>query len=160
YTYPDTNENRLVFINVKGSRFLDDSRLLGGNAYYRHYRNDNTSSNVNGDYGKTDPASGGVQTNETTNDRSVIATTAWGLGRQLRSTGALADHQNQFVIGVSGDFGNTGFTQQSQTANFNADRGTIATGPYAAVTDAGSDNRYLGAFVADTLALAEAWTLT
>jgi len=160
YTYPDTNENRLVFVTAKGSRFLTESLLLGANAYYRDYRNDNISSNVNGNFGEIDPVSGMPETNEATNDRSVISTTAWGLGVQLTATGALAGHKNQFVIGASGDFGNTGFTQQSQTANFSADRGTIATGAYGAVTDVGSDNRYLGAFFADTLALAEAWTLT
>ena len=160
YTYPDINENRLVFVTAKGSRFLAESLLLGGNAYYRKYRNDNTSSNVNGDFGKTDPVTGMPETNEATNDRSVIATTAWGLGLQLTSTSALAGHGNQFVVGASGDFGSTGFTQRSQTANFGADRGTIATGPYVAVTDVGSDNRYLGVFFSDTLAFAEAWTLT
>jgi hypothetical protein len=47
YTFPDTNENKLAFITAKGSRFLTDSALLGGNLYYRHYRNNNISSNVN-----------------------------------------------------------------------------------------------------------------
>jgi outer membrane receptor protein involved in Fe transport len=160
YTYPDINENRLVFVTAKGSRFLDESLLLGGTAYYRHYRNDNTSSNVNGDFGNVDPVTGMPETNEATNDRSVIVTTAWGAGVQLTATGALAGHRNQLLVGASGDFGSTGFTQRSQTANFSSDRGTIATGPYVATTDVGSDNRYLGAFFADTLALAEAWTLT
>jgi iron complex outermembrane receptor protein len=160
YTYPDINENRLVFVTTKGSRFLNESTLLGGNAYYRHYRNDNTSSNVNNDYGTLDPVTNMPQTNEATNDRSVIAQTSWGLGAQLTVTDPIAGRKNQFIAGASGDFGSTGFTQQSQTANFSADRGTIATGPYVPVTDVGSDNRYLGAYFADTFALTEVWTLT
>ena len=160
YTFPDTNENKLAFITAKGSRFLSDSVLLGGNLYYRHYRNNNVSSNVNDNYGETDPISGMVQTNEATNDKSVIDQQGWGLGLQLTLTGDLAGRRNQFVAGASGDFGDTGFTQQSQTANFTAGRDTIGTGPYLPETDVGSTNRYVGVFFADTLAVADAWTLT
>ncbi len=160
YTFPDTNENQLAFVTAKGSRFLSDSALLGGNAYYRHYRNKNVSSNVNNGYGSVDPDGGTVQTNEATNDRSVIDQNSWGLGLQLTLTGDVGGRRNQFVAGASGDFGDTGFTQQTQTANFTVDRNTIATGPYVPETDVGSTNRYLGIFFADTLALADAWTLT
>ncbi|HEX7273679.1 MAG TPA: TonB-dependent receptor [Casimicrobiaceae bacterium] len=160
YTFPDTNENRLAFVTVKGSRFLNESLLLGGNAYYRRYRNNNVSSNVNGNYGSVDPDTGVVETNEATNDQSTIKQTSWGLGLQLTALGELAQRKNQLIVGASGDFGDTGFTQQSQTATFTADRDTIATGPYAPVTDVGSTNRYLGAYFSDMLALGEAWTLT
>ena len=160
YTFPDTNQNRLVFVTAKGSRFLSDTVLVGGNAYYRHYKNDNVSSNVNADYGSIDPVTGMPQTNEATNDQSVVDQTSWGLGLQLTFVGPLAGRRNQLIVGASGDFGNTGFTQQSQTATFTADRDTIATGPYLPVTDVGTTNRYLGAFFSDTLALADPWTLT
>jgi outer membrane receptor protein involved in Fe transport len=160
YTFPDTNENRLAFVTAKGSRFISESMLLGGNAYYRHYGNNNLSSNVNADYGSIDPVTGKPQTNEATNDQSSISQDGWGLGLQLTLIGEPAGRKNQLILGASGDFGSTGFTQQSQTADFNADRGTVATGPYLPVTDVGSTNRYLGAFFSDTLALADAWTLT
>ena len=160
YTFPDTNENRLAFLTAKGSRFLSDSVLLGGTAYYRHYHNDNVSSNVNGNYGRIDPDTGMVQTNEATNDQSVIDQQGWGLGLQLTINGDVGGRRNQLITGASGDFGNTGFTQQSQKANFTAERDTIGTGPYVPETDVGSSNRYLGAFLADTLALTDRWTLT
>ena len=79
-----------------------------------------------------------VQTNEATNDKSVIDQQGWGLGLQLTLTGDLAGRRNQFVAGASGDFGDTGFTQQSQTANFTAERDTIGTGPFLPETDVGS----------------------
>jgi outer membrane receptor protein involved in Fe transport len=160
YTFPDTNQNRLVFITAKGSRFLDESTLLGGNAYYRRYRNENVSSNVNADYGSVDPVTGKPETNEATNDQSNIAQDGWGFGLQLTKLGEIGTRKNQLILGASGDFGNTGFTQQSQTADFNGERGTVATGPYLPETDVGSSNRYLGAFFTDTLSLADAWTLT
>jgi iron complex outermembrane receptor protein len=160
YTFPDINQNRVALWTAKGSRFLSDTLLLGGNAYYRHYRNDNLSSNVNNDYGSIDPGSGLVQTNPATNTTSMIDQKSWGGGLQLTCTDALAGHRNQFVVGASGDFGASGFTQQSQTATFTANRDTIGTGPFLPQTDVGSTNRYLGAFFADTLGLGEPWTLT
>jgi iron complex outermembrane recepter protein len=160
YTFPDVNENRLAFIAAKGSRFLNDATLLGGNLYFRSYRNGNLSSNVNGNYGKLDPDTGMVQTNEATNDRSSIDQKSWGLGLQLTVLRDVAGRRNQFIAGATGDFGDTGFTQQSQAAQFAPDRAAVGTGDFVPQTDVGTRNRYLGAFVADTLALSAEWTLT
>ena len=160
YTFPDTNRNRLALLAAKGSRFLDDSSLLGGNAYFRHYRNDNVSSNVNNEYGAVDPDTGLPQLNQATNDRSQIDQKSWGAGLQLTKQSEIARRANQFVFGVSVDSGDTRFTQQSQPAMFAANRDTIALGEYAPETDVGTTNRYLGVFFADTLALTGEWTLS
>ncbi|MDQ6916368.1 MAG: TonB-dependent receptor plug domain-containing protein, partial [Pseudomonadota bacterium] len=151
YTFPDTNRNRLVLVAAKGSRFLSDSMLLGGNVYHRRYRNDNVSSNVNNGYGVLDPVTGQAQLNQATNDRSQIDQRSWGAGLQLTSQASIASHVNQFVMGISVDAGDTRFTQQSQPAMFTADRATIVAGDYAPETDVGTSNRYLGVFFADTL---------
>jgi len=156
YTFPDRNQNRLAFITAKGSRFLDDTLLLGGNLYYRQYKNTNFSSNVNDDYGDPDPPS----TNEAFNDRSTIDQQSWGGGLQLTKSGKTRAIAHQLVAGVTGDFGRTRFTQESQTANFTADRATVATGPFVVETDADLRNDYFGAYVADTMALDPQWTLT
>jgi outer membrane receptor protein involved in Fe transport len=158
YTYPDRNQNQLAFFAAKGSRFLDETLLLGGNAYYRRYKNTNFSSNVNDDYG--DPDDDPPQTNEAFNDRSTIDQQSWGGGLQLTKnakTGAIA---HQIVGGVTGDFGRTRYTQDAQTANFTSDRGTVATGPFVVDTDADLSNDYFGAYVADTITLDPQWTLT
>ena len=160
YTYPDINENRLTFIAAKGSRFLSDTLLLGGNAYYRRYRTSNFSSNVNDDYGEIDPQTGMPQTNEATNDRATIDQSSWGIGTQLTASGKLYGYAHQLVVGTSGDFGRTRFMQESQTANFTPDRGTFATGAFATETDADLRNDYVGVFATDTIALSEQWTLT
>jgi outer membrane receptor protein involved in Fe transport len=160
YTFPDRNENRLAFVAAKGSRFLSDAALLGGNVYFRGYRNANLSSNVNGDFGKTDSDTGIVQSNEATNDRSTTDQKGWGFGLQLTLQGDRAGMKNQFIAGFSGDFGDTAFTQLSQPANFTASRDTIGTGDFAPETDVGTRNRYLGVFLVDTLVLTEQWTLT
>jgi len=160
YTFPDSNRNRLAFVAVKGSRFLTDTALLGGNLYYRHYRSTNISSNVNATFGELDAVTGQADTNQATNDRSTIDQRSWGLGLQLTLQGELGGRRHQFVAGASGDFGDTGFDQQSQPASFTPERNTIATGDFAPTTDVGTRNRYLGVFAADTLALEERWTLT
>ena len=160
YTFPDLNENRLAFIAAKGSRFLSEDVLLGGNAYFRRFRNRNLSSNVNNDFGTIDPGTGNSQINQATNDRSTIDQKSWGLGLQVTAVKELAGHRNQFIAGISGDVGDTAFVQQSQEANFTLDRGTVGTGEFMPATDVGTRNRYLGVFVADTLALSTAWTLT
>ena len=160
YTFPDINENRLAFVTAKGSRFLAPTALLGGNAYYRGYRNSNLSSNVNDAFGVPDPETGVVQMNEATNHRSSIDQRSWGLGLQLTLQGDLAGRKNQFVAGWSGDFGDTGFTQASQDAQFGPTREAIGSGPFIPETDVRTRNRYLGVFFVDTLALAAEWTLT
>jgi iron complex outermembrane receptor protein len=160
YTLPDLNENKLAFVTVKGSRFVGDDVLLGGNAYYRRFRNTNISSNVNGDYGAIDPGSGMPQLNQATNDRSNIDQKSWGLGLQITVLGEFAGRKNQFIAGLSGDSGDTTFTQDSQSANFTADRDTVGTGDFVSDTDVGTTNRYFGVYFSDTVAVAEQWTLT
>ena len=160
YTFPDTNRNRLAMLAAKGSHFLGDSILLGGNAYYRRYRNDNVSSNVNNEFGAIDPDTGLQQLNQATNDRSQTDQKSWGVGLQLTQQGAIAGRANQFVVGVTVDSGNTRFSQQSQPATFTDNRDTIALDDYAPETDVGTTNRYLGAFFADTLALNGEWALS
>jgi iron complex outermembrane receptor protein len=160
YTYPDRNDNRLAFFNAKGSRFLADALLLGGNAYYRRYRSANFSSNVNNDYGELDPQSGLPQTNEATNDQSAIDESSWGLGLQLTASGKLAGWRHQVAVGASGDFGRTHFIQTVQPADFTPDRGTFATGPFVTNTDVDLRNDYYGAYATDTVTFSEQWTLT
>jgi outer membrane receptor protein involved in Fe transport len=160
YTFPDVNKNRMTMLALKGSQFLATDVLLGGNAYVRRYLNGNVSSDVNDDYGSVDPASGQTDTVQALNDRSDIAQTSYGAGLQLTVGRRLAGLQNSWVVGANGDFGRARFTQQSQPADFDASRGTVATGDYTPQTDAKTRNRTLAVFVMDTLTLAPQWSVT
>jgi len=160
YTYPDENDNKLAFIAAKGSRFLAEHTLLGGNAYYRHYRTSNFSSNVNDDFGVADPATGAVDQNSAHNDRSSIDQKGWGLGLQVTWQGEVAAMKHHIAVGASGDFGDTRFFQDEQAATFTSDRGTIAAGPFARQTEVALRNAYTGVFASDTINLHERWTLT
>ena len=134
--------------------------LLGGNAYVRDFRTMNFSSNVNDRYGQVNLATGEIETNAATNDRSVIAQTSWGLGAQLTVKAELPGRPHQLSLGASADFGDTRFQQDSQPANFSADRGAVASGAFSPQTDVSATNRYLGVYASDTLSLSDAWTLT
>jgi len=154
YTFPDRNNNKLTFLTAKGSRFLSDDLILGGNAYYRKYKNENVSSNVNGDF---DPVTSPAQA---TNDRSMIDQDSYGLGLQLTVLGRLAERENRFTLGASGDFGKARYSQDAQQASFSADRATVATSDFVQVTDAETRNQYYGLFFTDTLNLNKEWALT
>lgn len=159
YTYPDRNNNKLGFLTVKGSHFVDDNTLVGGNVYYRKYRNSNFSSNLNDNFGEA-RGDGSVDTVQATNDRAAIDQDSYGLGLQVTLLNDLFRRKNQFVVGASADLGDARFTQQTQDAAFSADRGTVGTSPFAPTTDAKTANRYYGLFFTDTLSLTPLWALT
>ena len=160
YTFPDLNKNRMTMLALKGSQFLAKDVLLGGNAYVRRYLNINVSSDANDDFGEVDPDTGEVSTVQALNDRSDIAQTSYGAGLQLTFSQPLRGLQNRWVVGGSGDFGRTRFSQQSQPADFDAGRGTVPTGDFEPETDAKTRNSNLGLFMMDALTLAPAWQLT
>lgn len=160
YTYPDQNNNKLGLLTLKGSHFINEELLLGGNAYYRNYRSNSVASNRNGNYGEIDPDTGLANTVQATNDRSAIDQKSYGLGLQLTYLGNLIGKKNQMVVGASVDLGRAGFTQTSQEAQFNESRGADAIGPFTPVTDAATRNRYYGVFATDTLSLDDRWALT
>ncbi len=154
YTFPDVNRNKLNFLNIKGNHLINDTLFLDANVYYRQYRNQNTSSNVNDEYnGTTDR----VQAH---NDRSTIDQTSYGVGLQLTHLGEIAGKKHQLQVGTSADLGTARFTQEAQTARFTASRDTIGTGDFTLRTHALTDNRYYGLFFHDTLTLDERWALT
>ena len=160
YTYPDVNENRLAMLSVKGSHFVNANALLGGNVYVRQFRNRNTSSNVNDEFGNVDPQTGAIDTTQALNDRSVIAQTSYGAGLQLTLSQPLFGRKNRLVLGTSGDFGNARYTLAAQPAAFDASRGAVPTGDFSAQTDAKTSNRTLALFFMDTLSLTPLWTAT
>ncbi|WP_188701287.1 TonB-dependent receptor [Silvimonas iriomotensis] len=160
YTWPDTNTNRLSFFNLEGSQFINDTLTLSGNMYYRKYKNENVSSNVNNDFGEIDPDTGLANSIPANNTQSQIDQESYGAALQLSAKGHLAGRPNQLVVGGSADIGRAPFTQFSQDATFTADRGTIALDDYSEVTNALTRNRYEGLFVSDSYDFAPRWTLT
>ncbi|HEY8707129.1 MAG TPA: TonB-dependent receptor [Burkholderiaceae bacterium] len=153
YTYPDLNTNRAASVAIKGSHAISDALLLSGNAYARRYRTDNLSSNVNANFGVSDPV-------QAYNDAALIDQTSGGLGVQLAYTGALVGLAHKVAFGASVDQGRARYTRSSQPAAFTPDRGTVALADFVPETDADSTTRYLGTFVSDSIDLDTRWTLT
>lgn len=160
YTYPDQNRNQATMLSLNGTHSFSDTLQLAANAYYRKFRNDNFSSNVNGGFGALDPLTGALDTTQATNTRSIVDQDSFGFGAQLTQLGKLATLDNQLIVGVSGDFANARFTQYQQDAAFNETRGTFGVSDFAQNTDAQTRNSNLGVFLTDTLALTKQWSVT
>ena len=159
YTFPDRSRNRLAFLAVKGSRFLEGDILAGGNAYVRQFRNENVSSNVNDNVGQAG-ADGAIDDVQATNNRSLLDQASYGLGAQLTFPRKVGAMDNQLVVGGSGDFGRARFTRYQQDARFTPSRSADGIGDFATTTDASSRTTHLGLFASDTLSIDERWVLT
>jgi outer membrane receptor protein involved in Fe transport len=167
YTWPDQNQNELLFLNARVSHFLRDDLLLGGNLYLRKYENNNFSSNVNDNYDDTGVAGEDCDENvvsgtgpEACNDRSKIETTGFGGTLQLSFLQPLAGRRNQLTLGISADLGNSEFDQSVEDANFTPDRGTVGTGTIFDDTDVETRNAYYGLYFTDTFSVRDDLHLT
>jgi iron complex outermembrane recepter protein len=160
YTYPDRSHDELAFAALKASQFLADGILLGASLYVRHNRNDSLASDANNDFGAVDPVSGAIDTVEATNDDSFVDQRSAGGGLQLTLKGSARGAENQFVLGVATDAGNARYTQRSQPAAFTATRATVGSGAFATVTDASTNERTDGVYLADTLLLDPRWSIS
>jgi outer membrane receptor protein involved in Fe transport len=159
YTFPDQNQNQVGYLTISGDHYFAPNLELSGNVYYRHYRNVNTSSNTNDDFGSVNP-DGTIDTTEAANEQSVIVTDSYGASLQLTLLSKLMGLENQFVAGMAGDFANSHFTQAQQDATFTDSRATIGTGPFEQQTDAATRNANYGVYLEDTLSITPQWSVT
>jgi outer membrane receptor protein involved in Fe transport len=159
YTFPDENQNQVGYLTLSGEHYFSPNVQITGNAYYRHYRNVNTSSNTNADFGATD-ADGNIDMVQATNVQSVIVTDSYGASLQMTFLNKLMGLDNQFVAGVAGDFANSHFTQASQDAQFTDSRAAIGIGPYESQTDAKTRNSNYGVYFENTLSFTQQWSMT
>lgn len=166
YTWPDQNQNALLFLNGRASRFLREDLLLGGNLYLRKYENRNFSSNVNDNF---DPLGLGADCGENPvggtgpeacNDRSKIETTGFGATVQLSFLQDLTGRKNQLTVGASVDLGDSTFEQSVEDANFTPDRGAVGTGTVFDDTDVETKNASYGLYFTDTYSIRDNLHLT
>ena len=144
YTYPDSIGNKMFMVNLKGSHFLTDDKLIAGNVYYRNNKATGFNSNA-----KT--ASPGDSTNiSTTTDQD-----GYGAALQFSLLGDLTGHKNQFTAGASVDLGRTDFVSDSFQADVIGhetvtDASFISTGRVRL----NAKNDYYGLYATDTFS----WT--
>jgi outer membrane receptor protein involved in Fe transport len=159
YTYPDQNRNTAGYLTLSGEHYFSDNVELSGNAYYRHFRNSNLSSNTNPNFGSIGD-DGDVDTTQATNEKSVVSTESYGASLQLTLLGKLGSMENQFVAGVSADIANSRYTESSQDAVFTDSRATLGIGDFTQQTAAKTHNGNYGIYMQDTLSLTKQWSLT
>ena len=153
YTWPDTTDNQLAFVNANWLHAFAADTVLAGNAYLRRISTSGVNSNVNDDYAPPE------QSNEAVNLRTSETTRGWGTSLQLTLQRTAAGIAHQLVFGAAYDAGTTDFAQSGQTATFVADRETIGTGEFSLATDVTTSNRSFGLYVSDTVAIAPQWSL-
>ncbi|CAH2899450.1 MAG: TonB-dependent receptor [uncultured Paraburkholderia sp.] len=159
YTYPDQNLNTAGYLTLSGEHYFSDNVELSGNAYYRHFRNSNLSSNTNPNFGSIGD-DGDLDTTQATNEKSVVSTESYGASLQLTLLGKLGGMENQFVAGVSADIANSRYTESSQDAVFTDSRATLGIGNFTQQTAAKTHNGNYGIYMQDTLSLTKQWSLT
>ncbi|WP_321879311.1 TonB-dependent receptor [Burkholderia cepacia] len=159
YTYPDLNRNSAGYLTLSGDRFFGEHVELSGNAYYRHLRNTNISSNNNTDYGSVGD-DGTVDAVQGTNAQSTIVTDSYGGSLQLTLLGKLGGMANQLIAGVAADVANSSYVASSQDAYFTDTRAAIGVGDFEPQTRAKTRNANLGVYLSDALSLTPHWTLT
>jgi len=159
YTYPDQNLNTAGYLTLSGEHYFSDNVELSGNAYYRHFRNSNLSSNTNPNFGSVGD-DGDVDTTQATNEKSVVSTESYGASLQLTLLGKLGGMENQFVAGVSADIANSRYTESSQDAVFTDSRATLGIGDFTQQTAVKTHNGNYGIYMQDTLSLTKQWSLT
>lgn len=155
YTFPDQNKNTVGYLTIAGEHYFTPNVQLSGTLYYRHYRNENVSSNVNDDFDPNDDDSAPA-----TNVQSTVFTQSYGGSLQLALLQNLFGKRNELTLGVAADLANTHFTQSSQDATFTDTRATIGTGPFEPTTDAKTRNETYGIYFTDTFSFTEQWALT
>ena len=159
YTWPDSIGNQVEMINLKGSHFLADDKLIAGNVYFRHVLADGFNSNVNNNY---DPNPGPNQ--DLVQANNVLTTTdtdGFGGALQMTLLGDLSGRKNQFTGGASADFGRTEFSSDSQVATVVGFQ-TVSTLPISTpqTVRLKADNDYYGLYATDTLSLTDKLHMT
>lgn len=175
---PDSAANRLNFVNLSASHFLDDQLLLAGDAYLRRTDAQTFNGDINDGYqdayaalvapggacaGAADPdacAAAALATQTARNNATRTRQNGYGMTAQLTYTGRLARHKNQLTAGLAFDGSRSDFTQTGQDASFTPQRDTVATGPQQASASFTGSTRNYGVYLTDGFAFSPAWHLT
>lgn len=154
YTFPDETDNRLVGLNLRASRVIDETNLLFANLYYRETKSRLFNSNVNDDCAEEPCAFTAV------NNRATIDQERVGASLQYTRLAPLAGRKNQLTLGGNVDSARTNFTGESQPADFTAERGTPSTEAFELETAVKARQELYSLHVQDVLSLTDAWHVT
>jgi iron complex outermembrane recepter protein len=155
YTWPDSIENKLAMITLKGSHFVTDDKLIAGNIYYR--KSDANSFNSNAQL--LDPTD--LTSIDASNVTSKTNQDGYGGSLQFSLLGDLAGHKNQFTVGASADFSRVSYNQDSLQATL------VGT---QTITDPSNTSQgsvrlktrsdYYGVYATDNFSFNDQWNMT
>lgn len=156
YTWPDTQNNRMTFVNLAGTHDLSDVFQLGGNLYHREVSTGIFNSNVNNDFDTSLPVGPGNE--PTGNVIDNIMQDRYGASLQLSAHHAWAKMSNDFALGVAYDRGQTGLAQLQQEAG--SSRDTSSNQALILGTDLDSTATDAAWYATDTFGLSEKTFIT
>lgn len=157
YTFPDRNDSSVTLVNLEGSHFLSDTKLIAGNFYVRRSRIHNFASNVNDDFDPLDPAN----ENQGFNERSTTDQQGYGFTLQFSDSAPLWSLPNQYTVGFSFDGGKSNYKSFEQEVDeFEQDRSADSDEDFEMETDVVGRNQYYGLYFTDTLSLNDKLHLT
>ncbi|MFZ9611501.1 MAG: TonB-dependent receptor, partial [Methylococcales bacterium] len=164
YTYPDSIENKLAMISLKGSHFFTDYELIAGNLYYRMSNAKSFNSNAEC---ATDPcpsSNNGTPSDQdgmdTQNVMSKTYQDSYGGSLQFSLLKDLMGHRNNFTVGASADWSRVRFNQDGYPAEL-INYQTITTDSMADTwvrLKARSD--YYGLYATNNFAFNDQWNMT
>ncbi len=154
YTWPDSTRNQLLFLNLKGSRAVDDERLVVGNVYYRDLDSSSFSSNIN------DACNPGPCAFNSFNNLIRVKDSRLGASLQLTLLGDLGTRRNQFTTGLALDSGEARFNGQQQNAVLTTGRGSAGVSDFIQTAGVRALHDSANLYLSDTLSFTEALHLT
>jgi outer membrane receptor protein involved in Fe transport len=151
YSWPDTQTDRMAFVDLNASHRLTEGWTVAAKAYYRKVSTGVLNSNVNDNYDPAMPIGAGNE--PTGNVIEGIDQYRPGAALQLTGRSPVAGHRNTLIAGMSYDGGTTNFQQLNQEAG--SSRDTSSSAPVVLGTLLHATNRYSGVYVTDTLGLTD-----
>jgi iron complex outermembrane receptor protein len=154
YTWPDSTQNQLAFLALRGNHFVERDVLVTGSLYLRGLNQQAAASNVNDDFNPAAPSAPGNR--PAFNDRTALDQLGAGAGLQLvvRRAG------QEFSLGASVDGASIDYAQDRQEGSFSVDREAVGAGPFVPRTRLGAHNLYRALYFIDQISPAPRWTLT
>jgi outer membrane receptor protein involved in Fe transport len=152
YTWPDSIQNKLAMISLKGSHFIADDKLVAGNVYYRMSNANSFNSNAQS-----------IADGDSSNVTSKTKQNGFGGSLQYSLLGDFIGHKNQFTVGASADFGRVNYNQDSIQATIDqVTHETVTDSPNTAQGNVRlkTTSDYYGLYATDNFALNEQWNMT
>jgi outer membrane receptor protein involved in Fe transport len=156
YTWPDRNDSDVAMLNLEGTHYLTDDKLVSGNVYGRHSRIKNFASNTNDDFDPSDPLSA-----QGFNEKSNTDQDGYGFAVQYSDLGKLWNYANQLTVGLSFDGGRSKYKSFEQEVDeFEPNRAAPSDDPFEMETDVTGRNEYYGLYFTDIFSITDKLHLT